>query len=135
MTFNEARDIMFATFMSAWKGTGYPVVWTDVPADVPTSETTWARVVLRHADGGQGSLAGDTGVKRWKRAGTLFVQVFAPVGGGSSAGYNAAEAVVNAFQAAKDCVWYRNIRMNEIGASGAFEQINVLVDFTYDEVR
>lgn len=135
MTFEEARDEMFATFLNAWKGKGFPVVWTDVPADVPSSETVWARVVLRHANGGQGSLSGDTGVKRWRREGTLFVQVFSPIGDGSSAGYNAAQTVVHAFQAARDCVWYRNIRMNEIGANGAFEQINVLVDFTYDEVR
>lgn len=135
MTFDEARDVMLTTFLTAWKPLGFPVVWTDVPGSVPNGSTVWARVVLRHATGGQGSLSGDTGKKRWRRAGTLFVQVFSPVGDGSSAGYSAAQTVVDAFQSAKDCVWYRNIRMNEIGADGSFEQFNVLVDFTYDEVR
>lgn len=135
MTFDEARDVMCATFLTAWEPLGYPAVWTDVASTIPETEKVWARVVIRHANGGQGSLAGDTGVKRWERTGTLFVQVFAPVGDGTLAGYDAAQAVVNAFQSARDCVWYRNIRINEVGADGAFEQINVLVDFSYDDVR
>ncbi len=137
MTFDEARDVMVGVFYSAWKALApAPVVWTDVPEDVPETETEWARVTVRHATGGQGSLAGADGAKRWDRSGTLFVQVFAPVGDGSTRAYSAAQLVANAFQDARGLsVWFRNIRINEVGTSGAFEQINVLVDFTYDDVR
>ena len=137
MTFDEARDVMVGVFYSAWKTLGsLPIVWTDIPGDVPKGETVWARVTLRHATGGQASLAGEDGARRWKREGTLFVQVFAPVGDGSVKVYATAQAVSNAFQSARGLsVWFRNIRINEVGTSGAFEQINVLVDFTYDDVR
>lgn len=136
MTFDEARDIMLAVFKAAWDPTGNPVFWTDVPGKKPPSERVWARVTIRHATGHQGSLKGAAGTQRWNRTGTIFVQVFAPVGDGSTAGYTAAQIVVNAYQAARNPdVWFRNVRMNEVGASGAFEQFNVLVDFSYDDVR
>lgn len=136
MTFDEARDEILGVFLAVWKPLGYPVVWTDVPADVPSTATVWARVTVRHATGRQASLAGEDGARRWNRTGTLYVQVFAPVGDGSASAYAAAQVVANAYQAARGLgVWFRNTRINEVGASGAFEQINVLTDFSYDDVR
>jgi hypothetical protein len=136
MTFDEARDIILGFFKAAWDPTGFPAVYTDVPGSVPTSETVWARATIRHATGNQGSLAGDQATRRWNRTGTVFIQVFAPVGDGSKAGYDAAQLVVNAFQAARHPnVWFRDVRMNEAGTSGAFEQLNVLATFSYDDVR
>lgn len=135
MTPVEARDEMLANFFAAWKELNYPVVWTDVPGDVPNAKTVWARVVIRHANGGQGSLSNEHGKKRWFKDGTIFIQIFSPVGDGSVAGYLAADAVMDAYKTARDCVWYRNIRMQELGSDGAFEQINVLIDFSYDDVK
>ena len=136
MKFEEARDAIFKVFLDAWDATGYPVTWTDVASEINNSETVWARVVLRHADGGQASLGGEIGSKRWERSGILFVQVFAPVGDGSTAAYNAAQLVADAFQSVIGSdVWFRNVRINEVGSNGAFEQINVLVNFFYDDVR
>lgn len=75
------------------------------------------------------------GTKRYTQTGTLWVQVFAPVGDGMVTAYGLAQAVVNAYRTARGTVWYRNARMQEVGSSGAFEQINVLTDFTYDDTR
>lgn len=136
MTFDEARDIILKVFKDAWDPTGFPVTWTDVPGSAPTSETVWARATIRHATGAQASLAGENGARRWARTGTVYIQVFAPVGDGSKAGYEAAQIVVNAFQASRhENVWFRDVRMNEVGTSGAFEQLNVLATFSYDDVR
>lgn len=136
MTFDEARDIILKVFKDAWDLTGFPVTWTDVPGSAPTSETVWARATIRHATGAQASLAGENGARRWARTGTVYIQVFAPVGDGSKAGYEAAQIVVNAFQASRhENVWFRDVRMNEVGTSGAFEQLNVLATFSYDDVR
>lgn len=136
MNFADARDQMLKVFNDAWAPLGFPVVWSDVPGSAPTAETVWARVTVRHADGGQASLAGENGARRWNNAGVLFIQVFAPVGDGSTAAYSAAQTVANAYRDAKGLdVWFRNTRINEVGASGAFEQINVLTDFSYDDVR
>ena len=136
MTFDEARDIILGVFKAAWDPTGFPAVWTDLPGSAPTSETVWARATIRHATGAQASLAGENGARRWARTGTVYIQVFAPVGDGSKAGYEAAQIVVNAFQASRhENVWFRDVRMNEVGTSGAFEQLNVLATFSYDDVR
>lgn len=135
MTFSEARDAIMQVFYSVWSTTGYPVFWTDLPGDKPTTQIPWARVTLKHNLGGQASLSGETGCRMFNRSGTLFIQVFVPVGGANAKGYNLAQKVANAFEDAKIDVWFRNTRMREEGVSGAFEQTNVLTDFQYDEVR
>lgn len=136
MTYDEARDIINTVFLNAWGATNFPVVWRDVPGSVPTSETPWARVTLRHATGRQASLAGESGAQRWERTGTVFVQIFSPIGDGSKKGYELAQLVTNAYQSARGSdVWFRNVRINELGSDGAFESFNVLADFSYDDVR
>lgn len=136
MTFDEARDYILGVFKGVWDTTGFPAAWTDVPGSAPGSETVWARATIRHATGRQASLAGENGPRRYSRGGTVFIQVFAPVGDGSKAGYEAAQLVVNAYQAARHPnIWFRDVRMNEVGKDGAFEQLNVLATFSYDDVR
>lgn len=135
MTPQEAVDAIGKVFKDAWDTTGGAAVYDDLPGSVPTSETLWARLTIRHALGGQSSLTGGTGTTRWGADGTVFVQVFAPMADGAVAARAAAHVVMNAFRDAKLHVWFRNVRMNEVGASGAFFQINVLSTFTYDEVR
>lgn len=135
MTYDEARDQILAVFKASWDPTGHPVVWTDVPGSAPETETAWARVTAKHTGGGQASLAGETGTRRFDRVGTLYVQIFAQVGEGLTSAYSLAQTVSNAFEDARQDVWFRNVRIREVGAAGAFEQINVLVDFLYDDVR
>lgn len=135
MTFDEAVDEMLGVFTAAWTPTGFPVVWTDVPGNPPTTETPWARVTVKHATGRQGSLAGEVGTRIFDRTGTIFIQVFTPVGQSMSESYRLAQLLVNAYEDARLEVWFRNTRMKEVGASGAFEQVNVLSDFLYDDVR
>lgn len=136
MTFDEARDVMLAIVKAIWDPTGYPIVWTDVPDTVPTSETVWARATVRHSGGGQSSLSGEDGTRRFERTGTLFIQVFAPVGDGSTAGYGAAQTMINGLEDARNpSVWFKDILMQELGQYGSFEQINVQATFSYDDVR
>lgn len=136
MTPQEAIDAIGKVFADAWNTTGGRAVYDDLPGSVPKDDDTlWARLTIRHGPGGQASLAGDSGQRRWRAEGTVTVQVFAPMGDGAQASRNAAHVVMNAFRDAKLPVWFRNARMNEVGASGAFFQINVLTTFSYDEVR
>jgi hypothetical protein len=91
---------------------------------------------LRHATARQVSLANDVGQKRWNPTGTLWIQIFAKVGDGLATAYSLAQTVVDAYRVARGgAVWYRNPRLNEVGTTGGHEQINVLVDFSYDDVR
>jgi hypothetical protein len=135
MTADEARDEMLAVFKAAWDTTAAAgnVTYSDKPARAPNA--AWARVTLRHATGRQSTLANAMGAKRYTQTGTLWVQVFAPVGDGLVTVYALAQTVVNAYRSARGTVWYRNTRLQEVGSNGAFEHINVLTDFTYDDTR
>lgn len=134
---DSARDKIMGAIVEPWSVLGYPIVFTDVPGETPSTQTPWARVILRHAVGGQASLSGPiNGCVRHNNEGTVYVQVFAPIGDGSTTAYEAASVVKNALEDFKDSnVWFRRVRINEVGTRGAFEQINVLADFTYDETR
>lgn len=133
MTPDAARDEMLAVFKTAWDTTGYAVTWSDVPGAVPPSSAPWARVVVRHAEGRQGSLTDANGAKLHTYTGTLWAQIFVPIGQGVSMGYTLARLVLQAYRDARGAVWYRNQRFREAGNSGAFEQVNCLIDFTYDD--
>lgn len=134
MTVTEARDYINGIFYAVW-GTRNPIVWGDLPATPPSEEIPWAKVRLQHSGGGQSSLAGDNGTRKFSRYGIVTISIFVPVGGGQTEAYQLAQKVANAFEDARLDVWFRNTRIREKGASGAFEQIDVLTDFHYDEVR
>lgn len=134
MTPDQARDEMLAVFKAAWDTTGFVAVYSDVPGTAPTSEQAWARVSVRHATGGQTGLSPTT-LKRFTQSGTLIVQVFAPVGDGLSKVYELAQLLLLAYSQSRGSVWYRRMRIQEVGNDGAFEQINFITDFTYDDQR
>ncbi len=136
MTADEARDEMLAVLKAAWDTTSVPanVSYPDKPF-TPPADAAWARATIRTATGRQSSLGGAMGAKRYTQTGTLWVQVFAPAGDGMVTAYALAQTVVNAYRTARGTVWYRNPRWQEVGASGAFEQVNCLIDFTYDDTR
>lgn len=136
MNSQEAKEVMLGILKTAWDVTGYPMRYEYVPGEKPPTQTPWARAIVRHTVGRQDSLSGEAGTKRFLERGTITVQVFAPVGDGSKACYAAAQIVKNAFRdASHPTVWFRSVRMNEVGADGAFDQINVLATFSYDDVR
>ena len=134
MKVEEAVDAMCKVFLDVWGDRG-TIVWSDFNARPSVDNEPWARVILRHMDGRQSSLTGDVGTKRYDRSGVLLIQIFTPAGRGQTKGYQLAQEVMNAFEDAELDVWFRNTRLNERGTSGSFNQIDVLTDFLYDEVR
>lgn len=137
MTLTDARNAIFDIFYAGyWQATGYKVKWPDLPEFKPVNEVPWARVNLQHQRGGQGSLSGAAGSKRWDRNGVLTIQIFTPIGTGLSEGYNMAQSVMALYEGvAVESLWFRNVRVNEAAPDGAFNQINVVIDFEYDEVH
>lgn len=141
-TVQEAVDDILTIFKIAWDTTGHAVDYENVtPADgvvfPPTTADPWARVVIRHGPAVQSSLSGAFTTQRYTRVGVFIVQIFVTVGQGLSDGRSLAKIVTDAYEgvASPRQVWFRNVRANEIGSDGDWFQINVLVDFTYDEVR
>lgn len=141
-TFEQAYDDTLDIFKAAWDTTGFVVDYENVaPEDgvdiPPKTPTPWARASLRHATGGQTSLSGGLGKRTYTRTGVFIVQIFVPLGENLSEAQQLAKVVVDAFdgKASPRAVWYRNVRVNEIGSDGDWFQVNVLVDFTYDEIK
>lgn len=136
MTPEQAVDAIFDIFKAAWDPTGFPAVYSDKEGEIPASETVWARATIKHATGNQSSLAGEVGTRRFTATGIVTVQVFAPVGDGSTECYKAALLVQSAYEDARHPnVWFRGVRIQEVGESGAFQQQNVTATFSYDHVR
>lgn len=134
MTADQARDEILAVFKAAWDTTGYGAVYQDVTGKPPSEEEPWARVILRHADGGQTGF-GSTNEKKFTDSGLLVVQVFTPLGDGLTKSYELARIVQLAFSKAHGSVWYRNQRINEVGKDGSYQQTNVLINFSYSDQR
>lgn len=136
MTPSEAVDEMLSIFKTVWDDTGYTAIYTDVTGSKPVVQEPWARVTVKHAVGGQASLSDDTGKKIYTQVGTIFIQLFAPQGAGQVQARDLAQLVLVAYSKnGGGSVWYRNQRMKEIGSDGAFDNTNVLIDFTYDDLR
>ena len=135
-TYQQAVDDMFGLVRTAWNSDS-TIDWEAVPGEVPFTDVPWIRPTIRHTPGGQASLADGTRKRRWRRNGILWIQLFVPSGSGLSKAYELAKILTDAIEgtSTEHCVWFRNTRINEIGRSGAFNQLNVLTDFTYDEIK
>lgn len=136
MTPRDAVSEMLAIFKTVWDDTGYTAIYTDVAGSKPTVQEPWARVTVRHALGAQASLSDENGLKVYTQTGTIFIQLFAPQGVGQVTCRDLAQPLLVAYSKnGGGSVWYRNQRMKEIGSDGAFDNSNVLIDFTYDDLR
>lgn len=139
-TLAEANDEILTLFKTAWDTTGHVADYANVERPVtvpPTTTAPWARARVQHTFGEQDTLAGPTGTQRFRRDGLFTCQIFVPSGEGLSEAYSLAKTVMDAFEGAStdSGVWFRNARVNEVGPDGEWYQLNVLVDFTYTEVK
>jgi hypothetical protein len=136
-TIREARDEMSALVAAAWVAGGLPLsslVWDDVDAK-PPSDGPWARVTIRHMTGDQATL-GPPGQRKYERGGLLTVQAFAIPGGGLSSGPDIVKIMEDALRSGStpSGVWFRKVRVNEMGRDGRWFATNVVAEFVYDEI-
>lgn len=132
-TYAEATDAINTVFKTVWDPRA--VVWDEVGGDVPATDVIWARTQLRHLSGSQATLADSTGQTRYDRAGVFTAQIFSPAGDGAAAAVAAAQEVVDAYVQNSGTIWYRNVQLREVGKSGPFFQVNVLVNFEYQDIK
>ncbi len=145
--FTTARDEILGLFKAAWDAGTPPinggevveVRWPGVDAgDPPPADKAWARIMVRHGTSRQ-STFGPTGGRRFTRPGLITVQVFAPNSGGNGLSFAEKLGIIarDAFEGRGTAsgIWFRNARIQEIGPDGAWYQMNVLVEFEYDEMR
>jgi len=136
-TFDAANDEILAFFATAWTPTGLLALYENVAGAKPTAQVSWAKVSLRHGGGRQSSLSGGLGTSRFDRTGIVTVQIFIPNGQGLSEGYELGKVVIDAFEgkATASHIWFRNAKITEVGPSDEWFQLNVTIEFSYDEIK
>lgn len=138
-TFEVATDEILALFKTAWDAQSLTAIYQNTgDQDIPTGTASWARVNLQHIGGRQSSLAGAGSTTRWDRDGLLTIQVFTAVGEkGLSRAHQLGKVIADAYEGAATAsgVWFRNVRLNEVGPDGEWFQVNVLIEFRYDEIK
>lgn len=146
MTPDLARDEILKMFVDSWE-TDTPtipdvldvplIIWPDENTS-PNVEDPYVRPVVLHLGGGQGSLGGNGG-RRFYRTGIFMAACYGPLGSGK--GLTIAEKMANialcAFEGktSPGGIWFRNCRINEVGLTESWYQVNAVAEFLYDEVK
>lgn len=144
----QAIDEMMGVLNTAWLADAdtldLALLWEDVAikppvtADANAQAAPWGKGFIRHAAGGMASLTSETGKRRYRRTGTIVIQIFSPAGEGRTRNRVIAPVARDAYEAAQSTtlgIEYRNARIEDLGEDGTWYQSNVLVDFEYDEVK
>lgn len=141
LTKTEARNEMVTLVKTAWDaGAGTPIppmIYPDLDRKRPDTGA-WGRMVVQHAPtAGESTLSGGAGKQMFERLGVVIVQLFDDAGKGYSRLDALTKVMEDAFEgkSTPGGVWFRNVRSPEVGRDGRFQQVNVLADFTYVEVK
>lgn len=147
LTLTQARDEILTFFRTAWiannESQNIPLFFDDahkaVPGTADSNEAPlpWARVTLRHGNFFQGSLSGSIGQRRFERNGILVIQIFTPLNDGLTTADKLSIIALNSLEGKNTTngVWFRNVRVNEIGPDGNWFQTNIIAEFIYDEIK
>lgn len=149
MNLTDARREMFLVLQDAWNATAWPVdlYGTAIPVLMyqGRDETTppnpllpYSHIYRRSAWGDQAALS-DGVTRPFEDMGTLWILNF----GLQTSGKGLEMAEFQATIAKKaysrpnstSCIWFRNVRAIDVGLHDGLEQINVLVDYEYNETR
>lgn len=139
-TLIEARDDIFALIKTAWDSVGFAdnMIWPDVSENIPiASGEPWARTTFNITDRRQASLHNDGGLVRYGTIGFTTIQIFTPIGDGQVQNITIGQTMLDGLEgkSTPNGVWFRNVRYNQVGASGDFLQANVITEFSFDEVK
>lgn len=147
--FDEVNDEVNALFLSAWNAGSAAIVgyipeirWQGVQyRDLPDGSKFWARLHKETVIEEQASLStceGLPGQKKYTASGLVFVQLFCPKSETRAfdLGQKLAKLTRNAFRgkSTPGKIWFRNVRINEIGPEQLYERFNVVTEFEYDEL-
>ena len=138
----QAVDDILDVFKAVWDPTGFEVQYDlenfgGSSSSPPATQDPWTRVQVRHTTDSQASLTGGLGQTLYTATGVLTIQLFVPIGEGLVRGRQLARSVRNAYRGISTPrqVWFRNARINEVGIDGDWFQLNIIVDFEYDEIQ
>lgn len=142
-TYTSAIDEILQLFKAAWEagtpalygGSVVRVEWPHTPKPTPPATTeALARINVRHTATPSQTLA-HTGDRLFERTGLITVQVLSPVNRGANLAHQLAVIARDAFEGkgTNSGIWFRNVRINDLGNDAAWNLINVLAEFNYSE--
>ncbi|MBW2636055.1 MAG: hypothetical protein JRC86_00770 [Deltaproteobacteria bacterium] len=138
----NAKDAMLTLVKGVADANGLThVVYENVDVDggnkdqMPKTQQTWMRVLIRHRTGAATSLPGVDGSKKFQADGIVFIELMVPTGTGT----NEADALAAKFETAfktrqtlNQDVWYTDVVSQEAGTSDGYFKTNVVAAFHYD---
>jgi hypothetical protein len=135
-TYQQAQDIMFGIFKSAWDTTGLNAYYQEVREAIPQNENSWASVFLGGIDSRQSALSNHVGSRKFTRESTMLVQIFVHHGKGLQTVNNLVKILTDAFEGiSTPGVFVRNTEVSSSKRDGSFIQTNLTINFSYDEIK
>lgn len=143
--YSNARDEMFAQLtgvlpaLTTLLGYAPNIVYQGVEtaAKMPTDKL-WMRISQQTVLESQAALAGNDLKRRYNSSGLIFVQVFIPKTEvqNYAFGLAAANVIKLAYRGKQtsNCIWFNNVRIQELPAETAWFRINVVAEYQYDEI-
>lgn len=133
-SYDEAVKELSAFARTQWgiASPGSPLAYEGIDFTPPQDGSTYARLKISHNVGTRASLGGANVL--FRRGGTMYLQVFTPIGEKAAAARQIGDVLVEAMEDAGHVgnIWFRDARLREVGPDKVWFQINVLVDFQYD---
>lgn len=138
---SEARDQIFGVLKTAIAVSAYPdilIAWEDSQTPGPSSvKQSWLKPVIRHATGGRTSLGNSQRNARYSRGGNVLVQINTPIGDGKLTSDILVGIIMTAYESGStpNGVWFRNVRLNEVGIFSGYSVTNIVAEFSYDDIH
>jgi hypothetical protein len=136
MTEAEALEVMTQRWLDAWRDDLQPDVPFTFDGEVFDSAAVWARVTFVHTVRRQATMGSD-GARKFESRGSIFVQLFGPVGVGVKQLAELADDVRTVFEGrrlAEELTTYAGSSRESTGG-GRWMQKTVIIPFVYEELR
>ncbi len=141
MNEKQAHEAILQHWKAGWEAlhpAGANYVWWTQLNELGDAAESWVRIAIAPALSRQAALGA---VKRWRRSGTIGVQVFVPTGGGTARASELADDVRTVLEG-KFIAGVGDEPVVTLGGSsggpvsdGVWFQITVTVPYSFDELR
>jgi hypothetical protein len=144
-TKREARDAVLELIYNGIKADAYTgdlkIIFDDDDNDdstgtnLPKSDESWLEIYMRHNAGGQSTLQGASGSRRFQRDGVIAINVYTPRGNNLKASDDISEIICSILENSNIPIWFRNTISSEIGNFRSWYLTSITSEFTYDQIR
>lgn len=145
LSYIDARNEIFAQLnnikASLTTLLGYEplIIYQGVDKEVqPDSTKLWLRASIQTVLESQATLSGNDLKRRYTTYGLVFIQIFIPKTRAQDYAFGLAVAnlVLKAYRgkSTENCIVFRNVRRQELPPETAWNRINVVGEYEYDEI-